>query len=212
MKRQIGPFLAGTAISLLMASAPAASVAFAAPTLPLKNTVERAPDSLILAQAKDEDDEEGKKKKKKEKGEDGEPADLVLVGTAAPRDLDLVQAHKALLAASRLARPGAPIVWMARAPRGPGHPELLRWFESGSLPRHLAALREQFHPYGLTAFSLRRLASDHAIHVVSEVDREVLRPMGFLAFAEPQAALDHALAEARAGGREVVRVAVVPRG
>ena len=74
MKRQIGQFLAGTAISLLMASAPAASVAFAAPTLPLKNTVERAPDSLILAQAKDEDDEEGKKKKKKEKGEDGEPA------------------------------------------------------------------------------------------------------------------------------------------
>ena len=74
MKRQIGPFLAGTAISLLMASAPAASVAFAAPTLPLKSTVERAPDSLILAQAKDEDDEEGKKKKKKEKGEDGEPA------------------------------------------------------------------------------------------------------------------------------------------
>lgn len=74
MKRQIGPFLAGTAISLLMASAPATSVAFAAPTLPLKSTVERAPDSLILAQAKDEDDEEGKKKKKKEKGEDGEPA------------------------------------------------------------------------------------------------------------------------------------------
>lgn len=74
MKRQIGPFLAGTAISLLMASAPAASVAFAAPTLPLKSTVERAPDSLILAQAKDGDDEEGKKKKKKEKGEDGEPA------------------------------------------------------------------------------------------------------------------------------------------
>ena len=74
MKRQIGPFLAGTAISLLMASAPAASVAFAAPTLPLKSTVERAPDSLILAQAKDEDDEEGKKKKKKDKGEDGEPA------------------------------------------------------------------------------------------------------------------------------------------
>ncbi|MCO5056322.1 MAG: OmpA family protein [Rhizobiaceae bacterium] len=74
MKRQIGPFLAGTAISLLMASAPAASVAFAAPTLPLKSTVERAPDSLILAQAKEGDDEEGKKKKKKEKGEDGEPA------------------------------------------------------------------------------------------------------------------------------------------
>ena len=62
MKRQIGPFLAGTAISLLMASAPAASVAFAAPTLPVNSTVERAPDSLILAQAKDEGDEEGKKK------------------------------------------------------------------------------------------------------------------------------------------------------
>ncbi|MCA9767835.1 MAG: hypothetical protein KC485_03330, partial [Gemmatimonadetes bacterium] len=124
----------------------------------------------------------------------------------------LVQAHKSLLAASVYAAPGAPIVWMARAPRGAGHPELLPWFESGSLPRHLAALREQFHPYGLTAYSLRRLAKDHPVHVVSEMGRDLLRPMGLLAFGDPQKALDHALAEAQRVGREVRRVAVLARG
>jgi len=141
-----------------------------------------------------------------------EPADLVLVGTPAPRDGDLVQAHKSLLAASAYAAPGAPIVWMARAPRGAGHPELLPWFESGSLARHMAALREQFHPYGLTAYSLRRLAKDHPVHIVSEMGRDLLRPMGLLAFGDPQKALEHALAEATRAGREVRRVAVLPRG
>ncbi|MGE0190963.1 MAG: lactate racemase domain-containing protein [Planctomycetota bacterium] len=141
-----------------------------------------------------------------------EPADLVLVGTPAPRDGDLVQAHKALLAASRFAAPGAPIVWLARAPRGAGHPELLPWFESGSLSRHLAALRERFHPYGLTAYSLRRLAADHPVHIVSEMGRDILRPMGLLAFGDAQKALEHALGEAQRAGREVRRVAVLSRG
>ncbi len=140
------------------------------------------------------------------------PADLVLVGTAAPRDLDLVQSIKSLLAAAAHAAPGAPIVWLARAPKGPGHPEFLPWFESGALPRHLAALRERFHPYGLTAYALRRLAADHPIHIVSELGRDVLRPMGLLAFTEPRAALDHALREAAERGRPVARAAVLPRG
>jgi nickel-dependent lactate racemase len=146
------------------------------------------------------------------KGVGDEPADLVLVGTAAPRDRNLIQAHKALLVAAGHAAPGAPIVWLARAPDGPGHADLLPWFESGNLSRHLAALRERFHPYGLTAYSLRKLAATHPVHIVSELGRDVLRPMGLLAFDDAQKALDHALAEARTAGRPVQRVAVIPRG
>ncbi len=123
-----------------------------------------------------------------------EPTDLVIVGAGARRSHDLIQAHKALLAASAWAKPGAPIVWLARAPAGPGHPTLLPWFEIRGLDRHLAALRRQFHPYGLTAYSIRRLAKDHPVHVVSEIPDDVLRPMGLLPARTPKAALRRALA------------------
>jgi nickel-dependent lactate racemase len=121
-------------------------------------------------------------------------ADLVIAGAAPPRDASLVQAHKALLAAAAWAKPGAPILWLARAAGGPGHPDFLPWFEVRGLANHLAAVRRQFHPYGLTAYSVRRLAADHPTHVVSEVSPDVLRPMGLLPFPDARRALEHALA------------------
>ena len=126
-----------------------------------------------------------------------EPADLVIAGGGAPRDRDLVQAHKALVLAAEVAKPGAPIVWLAHAEGGAGHPAFLPWFEAGRLDRHLAALRREFHPYGLTAYALRWKAARHPVHVVSTLSRDVLRPMGLLAFSEAQSAVDHALASAR---------------
>ncbi len=133
------------------------------------------------------------------------PCDLVLAGASSPRADDLVQAHKALQAALAWAKPGAPIVWLARAGKGPGHPELLPWFESGRLERHLAALRRAFHPYGLTAYALRRAAREHPVHVVSEVSADITRGMGLLPFPDAQAALDHALAH-----HEIRSVALLP--
>jgi nickel-dependent lactate racemase len=125
-----------------------------------------------------------------------EPADLVVVGAASPRSDDLIQAHKALLAALPWAKPRAPLVWLARAPKGPGHPEFLPWFEAGRLDRHLASLRRSFHPYGLTAYSVRRAAADHPVHVVSEVSPDITRGMGLLPFGDARAALAHALRNA----------------
>ncbi len=132
------------------------------------------------------------------------PCDLVLAGASSPRADDLVQAHKALQAALAWAKPGAPIVWLARAGKGPGHPELLPWFESGRLDRHLAALRRAFHPYGLTAYALRRAAAEHRVYVVSEVSPDITRGMGLWPCADAQTALDHALA-----AHEVRSVAVL---
>jgi nickel-dependent lactate racemase len=134
-----------------------------------------------------------------------EPHDLVVAGLGAPRDGDLIQAHKGLVAARAWAKPGAPIVWLARAPGGPGHADFLPWFEIRKPAHHLAAVRERFHPYGLTAYSLRRIASEHPVHVVSEVSPDVLRPMGLLPFRDAQAAVDHAL-----GASPATTVAVLP--
>lgn len=136
----------------------------------------------------------------------GEPqaSDIVLAGVRGPRALDLIQAHKALQVAAAWARPGAPIVWLAAAAQGAGHPDFLPWFESGRPERHLAALRRDFHPYGLTAYGYRRVAAEHPVHVVSEVSPDILRGMGLLPAETPEVALARALE----GGRGP-RVAVL---
>ncbi len=138
--------------------------------------------------------------------------DCVVVHSPPPTDGDLIQAHKTLLRATAWAKPGAPIVWLADAPQGPGHPSFLPWFESGKLHRHLAALREQFHPYGLTAYSIRRIAKDHPVHVVSSLPRDILRPMGLLAFGDMQKAIDFAWHEAAQHGKTLDDVVVLPGG
>lgn len=134
-----------------------------------------------------------------------EPHDLAIVGVDGPQASNLIQCHKALLRALAWVKPGAPIVWAARAPEGPGHPSLLPWFTAGKLPRHLAALRREFHPYGLTAYSMRRIAKDHPVYVVSEMSRDLLRPMGFLPCKDLPSALALACEE-----NEVSSVAVLP--
>jgi nickel-dependent lactate racemase len=136
------------------------------------------------------------------------PHAAVIVGTRGARSRDLIQGHKALLAAAPWAAPGAPIVWIVPATDGPGHPAFLPWFEAGKLPRHLAALRERFHPYGLTAYSIRRIAKDHPVHVVSEMPGDVLRPMGLLAHATVADAVAHATRDLAKGAE----VAVLPAG
>lgn len=124
-----------------------------------------------------------------------EPCDMVIVGVGGARSGDLIQCHKGLLRALAWAKPGAPIVWAAAAPNGPGHGELLPWFTAGKLPVHLSALRKQFHPYGLTAYSLRRIAKDHPVYIASEMSRDLLRPMGFLPCKSVDAAVKLALKE-----------------
>ncbi len=126
---------------------------------------------------------------------DPAPAGLVIAGSTGGPSADLIQCHKALLQAAAWARPGAPIVWAAPADQGPGHPALLPWFTAGKPPRHLMALRKQFHPYGLTAYSIKRLAKDHPIYVVSQLSRDLLRPMGLLPCRSLQAAVDLACEE-----------------
>lgn len=135
-----------------------------------------------------------------------EPADLVIAGGGAPRDRDLLQAHKSLVVASEVSMPGAPIVWLAHAAEGAGHPRFLPWFEAGRLDRHLAALRKDFHPYGLTAYALRWKAARNPILAVSTQGPDVLRPMGLHPFSDAQEAVTYALRM-----KPVRRCIVLPR-
>ncbi len=134
-----------------------------------------------------------------------EPADLVIAGVSGAPATDLIQCHKALLRATAWAKPGAPIVWAAPAGQGTGHAALLPWFTAGKPPRHLMALRKDFHPYGLTAYSIKRTAKDRPVYVASEMSRDLLRPMGLLPCKDLQSAVDLACKES-----EVRSVAVLP--
>jgi len=118
-----------------------------------------------------------------------------VVAPRPPRHANWIQAHKSLLAALPWAKERAPILLLAPMEGGAGHASLLPWFEAGRLDRHLAALRREFHPYGLTAYSLRRIAADHPVHVASRMARDLVRPMGFLPHREPDQALAHVLRE-----------------
>ncbi len=70
---------------------------------------------------------------------------------------------------------------------------------------HLLALRKQFHPYGLTAYSIRRIAKDHPVYVASEMSKDLLRPMGLLRCRDLDGAMRLALEE-----NEVRSAAVLP--
>ena len=84
-------------------------------------------------------------------------------------------------------------MWLARAPSGAGHPALLPWFEIRKAKDHLEALRRNYHPHGLTAYWMRRIAAEHPVHVVSEMSADLLRPIGLLPFPNAQRAIEHAL-------------------
>lgn len=122
-------------------------------------------------------------------------ADLVIGGASGQPSSNLIQCHKTLLHASAWATPGAPIVWSAPAGHGPGHAALLPWFTAGKPAEHLAALRDAFHPYGLTAYSIKKLAADHPVYVVSEMERGLLRTMGLRPCKDLQTAVNRATKE-----------------
>lgn len=88
----------------------------------------------------------------------------------APYDINLIQAHKALEAASEVCADGGTIILMAQCRDGLGRTDFLDWFtaaNSGDLARRLCA---DYQVNGQTAWSLLRKAERFNIHIVSSID------------------------------------------
>lgn len=134
------------------------------------------------------------------------PLDGVLLSAGgAPYDVDLVQAHKSLVAIAPLLRPGARVGWIARCPLGGGHDDFFSWVTSGSADEQLERLLASFHIGRQTAWSLRSLLERFEVGMLTDLSREEVARMG----ATVLRCVDEAWSFVRSAGP---RVAVAPAG
>lgn len=95
-----------------------------------------------------------------------------------PYDLNLIQAHKALDAASRACRPGGTIVLFAECRDGFGRPDFLKWFEPGNSRAIGEMLAERYQVNGQTAWSLMEKAERFEVLIVTDIDDRSISKMG----------------------------------
>lgn len=107
-----------------------------------------------------------------------EKRDLVIVSCGgSPHDLNLIQAHKALEAASHACREGGTIVLVAECRDGLGRSDLLNWFEAANSNELASRLCEKYQVNGQTAWSLLRKAEHFRIKIISDLDTAVTSKM-----------------------------------
>ncbi len=106
-----------------------------------------------------------------------------------PRDINMIQAHKALEFAQYAVEPGGTIVLLAECREGTGHPSFYPWFKHSDLEEFERTLRVNYEVYGQTAYSLLSKARRFRVVCVSQLPDEKIRAMGM----EPAPSLDDAL-------------------
>ena len=117
---------------------------------------------------------------------------LVIVSAGgAPRDINLIQSHKAMEHASTVLEDGGTMIALAECVDGLGRDDFLSWFAPGGSRATARMLVEDYHIYGQTAWGLRRKAERFRMLLVSSLDPSIVRHMGL----EPQPSLEAALAE-----------------
>jgi nickel-dependent lactate racemase len=115
---------------------------------------------------------------------------LVIVSAGgAPRDINLIQSHKAMEHASQVLAEGGTMIALAECAQGLGRDDFLRWFAPGGTRATALLLAEDYKINGQTAWSLRRKAERFRMLLVSALDADVVRQMGL----EPHTTLDSAL-------------------
>jgi lactate racemase len=117
---------------------------------------------------------------------------LVIVSAGgAPRDINLIQSHKAMEHASVVLEDGGTMIAVAECVDGLGRDDFLSWFAPGGSRATAQMLVEDYHIYGQTAWGLRRKAERFRLMLVSSLDPGIVRHMGL----ESQPTLEAALEE-----------------
>lgn len=105
--------------------------------------------------------------------------DLVVASCGGmPYDINLIQAHKGLDAASRACLPGGTIVLFAECRDGLGRADLLKWFVPGGSRAIGEMLAAKYQVNGQTAWSLREKAERFEILMVTELEEASISSMG----------------------------------
>lgn len=109
-----------------------------------------------------------------------EAFDLVVAsGGGCPSDETLIQAHKALDAACRFARPGAEVLFLASMAGGPGSDAIRPFLEDPRPEVILERLARGWVQYGHTTFRLVEKTGRHRVSLVTEAAWAGLGGLGF---------------------------------
>jgi nickel-dependent lactate racemase len=107
-----------------------------------------------------------------------ETRELVIASCGgSPYDLNMIQAHKALDAASRACTEGGTIVLFAECGDGPGRSDFLDWFAAKNADELAGRLCEKYQVNGQTAWNLLRIAESYDVRIVTELDDHITSTM-----------------------------------
>jgi nickel-dependent lactate racemase len=107
-----------------------------------------------------------------------EKRDLVIASCEGyPHDVNMIQAHKTLDAASRACKDGGTIILLAECRDGLGRADFLDWFDAPDSRGLAARLCEKYQVNGQTAWSLLQKTERFKISVMSELASDVLQKM-----------------------------------
>ena len=107
-----------------------------------------------------------------------EKRDLAIVSCGGfPHDFNLIQAHKALDAASRVCNDGGTIIFLAECAEGLGRNDFLDWFDAKTSAELAEKLCENYQVNGQTAWNLSRIAEKFNVRIVTSLLESDTRPM-----------------------------------
>ncbi|MDO3377991.1 nickel-dependent lactate racemase [Geoalkalibacter halelectricus] len=138
-----------------------------------------------------------------------EPADLAVVSCGGyPKDINFIQAHKALDYGVRALRPGGTLILLAACADGFGNKTFFDWFRYQDLHEFETALRRNYEINGQTAHATLTKARNFRVILVSELSAAQTAAMGM----EKAADLDAALTLAQPGLPPAPRAVIIPDG
>lgn len=94
-----------------------------------------------------------------------------------PHDVNMIQAHKALDAASRACADGGTIILLAECSDGLGRKDFLNWFEAENSQTLAEKLCENYQVNGQTAWNLLRIAERFNVQIVTALSENETRRM-----------------------------------
>ncbi|MDT8441345.1 MAG: nickel-dependent lactate racemase [Desulfuromonadales bacterium] len=133
------------------------------------------------------------------------PADLAVVSCGGqPKDINFIQAHKALDYAVHAVWPGGTVILLAACPDGFGNATFFDWFAYQELERFETALRSRYEINGQTAYATLSKARQWRVILVSDFSRAETEKMGMEKAADLDEALKMAYNRLPASPRTVV--------
>jgi nickel-dependent lactate racemase len=138
------------------------------------------------------------------KTELGYSVDYAVIGAGGyPKDQTLFQAHKSLRQAAEVLKPGAEVFWVASCAEGEGIAEF-QSFRDLSLDEVKARIQREVSLYSMCSLSLKSLAEQFKVHLVSELEPDVVDAWGLIPEHDLGAALTSALPQVADGVRLLV--------